>query len=44
LCRYNEEYFHVFRDGVDLVFVSHPCFYEAGLLHKLNHVGPSMFM
>lgn len=22
------DYFHVHRDGVDLVFVSHPCFYE----------------
>ena len=28
-CDVDVDYFHVHRDGVDLVFVSHPCFYEA---------------
>ena len=28
-------YFHVHRDGVDLVFVSHPCFYDvAGQIYS----------
>ena len=31
-CDVDVDYFHVHRDGVDLVFVSHPCFYEAGFL------------